>query len=317
MLIKVSLPFTKGNLKAGGNLMKGHVLCIPCTVRAAYDIAAKATDNEKLQMKVVTEVLKWLSENHNLLDMTPAMLHTYAFRLVQKITGNNDPFAHLKRESNRIAMKLTPLLKKELSRLDFRDAFRFAALGTICGNSIDFEVEGYEVSIEDLEKSLIRCLKGDLTIDETHRLMEVLSKAKLILYLLDNAGEIVFDKVFIDFITDNYPVKVLAVVKSAPILNDATMEDALQIELNNVAEVITTGSSSIGLNLDECSEKFLRYLERADLIIAKGQGYYESVTEIENVLRKPIAYMLRAKCLAVAKSLNVHPGANVIKLVNY
>lgn len=297
--------------------MKGSILCIPCTVRAAYDIALKATDNEELQMKVITEVLKWLSENHNLLNTTPAMLHTYAFRLVQKITGNNNPFAHLKRESNRIAMKLAPLLKKELSRLGFRDAFRFAALGAICGNSIDFEVEGYEVSMEDLEKSLMKCLKGKLTIDDTSKLMKALSEARLALYLLDNAGEIVFDKVFIEFIKENYPVKVLAVVKSAPIMNDATLEDALQTGLNNVAEVITTGSSSIGLNLDECSKEFMEHLERAELIIAKGQGYYESVTEIEKDLHKPIVYMLRAKCSAVAKSLNVHPGANIIKLVNY
>ncbi|MCD6469863.1 DUF89 family protein [Candidatus Bathyarchaeota archaeon] len=297
--------------------MKGQILCIPCTVRATYDIATKATDNEELQMKAVTEVLKWLSENHNLLDMTPAMIHTYAFRLVQKITGNNDPFAQLKRESNRIAMKLSPLLRDELARLSFREAFKFAALGAICGNSIDFEVEGYEVTMGDLEKSLMKCLRGKLTIDDTPKLMDALSKANRVLYLLDNAGEIAFDKIFIEFITSNYPVKVLAVVKSAPILNDATMEDALQVELNSVAEVITTGSSSIGLNLDECSEEFLRQLERVDLIIAKGQGYYESVTEIENILRKPIVYMLRAKCLAVAKSLNVHPGANIIKLVNY
>lgn len=297
--------------------MKGHVLCIPCTVRAAYDIATKATDKEELQMKVVTEVLRWLSENHSLLDMTPAMLHTYAFRLVQKITGNTDPFTYLKRESNKIAMKLIPLLKSEVSKLNFRDAFRLAALGAICGNSIDFEVEGHEISMEDLEKSLIKCLKSDLTIDETYRLMEALSKSKLVLYLLDNAGEIVFDRFFIDFITNNYPAKVLAVVKSAPILNDATMEDALQVGLNEVAEVITTGSSSIGLNLNECSKEFLSFLERSNLIIAKGQGYYESVTEIENILNKPIVYMLRAKCLAVAKSLNVHPGANIIKLVNY
>jgi uncharacterized protein with ATP-grasp and redox domains len=297
--------------------MKGHLLCVPCTLRAAYDIATKATNDEELQRKVIAETLRWLSGNSNLMNVTPAMLHTYVFRLVQKITGNSDPFAYLKRESNRIAMRLAPLLEDKIRKLDFRSGFKLAALGAICGNSIDFEVEGYRVSMEDLEKSLMECLESDLTIDETSKLMSALSKAKSVLYLMDNAGEIVFDKIFINFITNNYSVKILAVVKSAPIMNDATMEDALQIGLNSVAEVITTGSSSIGLNLDECSKDFLRFLEGADLIIAKGQGYYESVTEIENALFKPIAYMLRTKCLVVAKSLNVHPGANIIKLVNY
>ena len=297
--------------------MRCHLLCVPCTVRAAYDIATKATDDEELQRKVVTQTLKRLSENHSFTSMTPTMLHTYAFRLAQKITGNRDPFIKLKSESNRIVMNLIPLLKSEYEKQSPNNAFRFAALGAICGNSIDFEVEGYKVSMEDLERSLINCLKGNLTLDDTPKLMDALSKSKLVIYFLDNAGEIAFDKFFIKVITENYPVKVLSAVKSGPIMNDATLEDALQVRLDEVTEVIPTGSDSIGLKLDECSEDFLRSLREADLIIAKGQGYYESISEIEHVLQKPIVYMLRAKCSLVAKSLNVHPGANIVKFVNY
>lgn len=297
--------------------MKGHLLCVPCTVRAAYDIAVKATDNEDLRRTVLIETLKWLSRNDVAIKMTPAMLHTYVFRLVQKITGNKDPFAHLKRESNRIAMSLLPLLRSNIKKQSFEESFKIAALGAICGNSIDFEVEGYQVSLEDLGRSLLECLKGDLILDDTLKLMDALSKSKTVLYLLDNAGEIVFDKIFMQVIIENYPVKVLAAVKSGPVLNDATMDDALQVGLNEVADVITTGSDSIGLNLSECSEEFLRYLNNSDIIIAKGQGYYESITEIEHIIQKPVAYILKAKCSVVAKSLNVHQGSNVIKLVNY
>ncbi|MBS7634915.1 DUF89 family protein [Candidatus Bathyarchaeota archaeon] len=297
--------------------MKGHLLCIPCSLRTAYDIATKATDDEELQKKVLIETLKWLGEDNNLMSMTPAMLHTHVFRLVQKITGNNDPFAHLKMESNRIALNLIPVLKSEFKKRDFGDAFKFAALGAICGNSIDFEVEGHQISLDDLERSLLGCLNSDLVLDDTPKLMKMLSKAKSVLYLLDNAGEIAFDKFFIKIIVENYPVKVLAAVKSGPILNDATMEDALQVRLDEVAEVIATGSDSIGLNIDECYKDFMKRLKEADIIIAKGQGYYESLTEIEHILRKPITYMLRAKCLVVAKSLNVPQGSNVVKIVNY
>lgn len=296
--------------------MKGHLLCIPCSLRAAYDITTKATCDEELQKKVIIETLKWLSGSSNIMNLTPAMLHTHVFRLVQRITGNNDPFAHLKRESNRIAINLMPVLSGFKKR-DFSDAFKFAALGAICGNSIDFEVEGHQISLEDLERSLLGCLNSDLVLNDAPKLVEMLSKARLVLYLLDNAGEIVFDKFFIKIIVENYPVKVLAAVKSGPILNDATMEDALQVGLNEVAEVIATGSDSIGLNVDECSEDFMKRLKETDIIIAKGQGYYESLTEIEHTLRKPIVYMLRAKCFVVAKSLNVRQGSNVIKIVNY
>jgi uncharacterized protein with ATP-grasp and redox domains len=296
--------------------MKGDLLCIPCTLRAAYDIAAKATKNEDLRRRVIAETLKWLSEGDVLSNMTPAMLHTYVFRLVQKIAGNSDPFAYLKRESNKLAMKLAPVLRDEIRKRNFRDSFKIAALGAVCGNAIDFEVEGYQVSFGDLERSLLECLKSDLAINDIPNLIDALSKSKLVLYLPDNAGEIVFDKIFIQVIVDNFPVKVLAAVKSGPILNDVTMNDALEVGLNEVADIITTGSDSIGLNLNECSEDFLKRLRDADIIIAKGQGYYESVTEIEHIIQKPIVYMLKAKCSVVAKSLNVTQGSNIIKLVN-
>lgn len=297
--------------------MKGYLICIPCTLRAAYDMAAKATDKEELQKRVVAETLKWLSENGRIMNLTPAILHTHVFKLVQKITGNNDPFAHLKRESNKIAMNLIPLLKNEFEKLSFAESFKFAALGAICGNSIDFEVEGYHVSLEEIEESLLGCLRSELAIDDTSKLMDVLSKSNLVLYLLDNAGEVAFDKFFISVITRRYPVRVFAAVKSGPILNDATIDDALQVGLDEVAEVITTGSDSIGLNLEECSEDFRKLLEEVDVLIAKGQGYYESVTEIEHIVRKPIVYMLRAKCMPVARSLNVRQGSNVVKIANY
>jgi len=296
--------------------MKGDLLCIPCTLRAAYDIATKATENEDLRRRVIAETLKWLNEGDVLSNMTPAMLHTYVFRLVQKITRNRDPFAYLKKESNKLAMSLAPILRNEIEKQSFRDSFKIAALGAVCGNAIDFEVEGYEVSFGDLERSLLECLKGDLAINDIPNLINALSRSKIVLYLPDNAGEIVFDKIFIQVIVDNFPVKVLAAVKSGPILNDVTMNDALQVGLNEVADVITTGSDSIGLNLNECSEDFLKRLKDVDIIIAKGQGYYESLTEIEHIIRKPIVYMLKAKCSVVAKSLNIIRGSNVIKFVS-
>lgn len=294
--------------------MRAHVLCIPCTVRAAYNIARRATDSEDVQARALAEVLKWLSrEAEKLTTITPAALHTGAFRIVQSISGNDDPYRNLKKTSNRIAMRLEPVLRREVSRRAPREAFKVAALGAVCGNSIDFEVEGYHTQIDGLEASLLSCLRSGLTIDDTDRLMEAVSRSKMILYLLDNAGEIVFDKIFIEVITENYPVRVTAAVKSGPILNDATIEDALEVGLDECAEVITTGSKSIGLDLNEVSEEFMRKLREADLIIAKGQGYYESLTELEAALGKPIAYMLRAKCPVVSASLKVAQGSNVIK----
>ncbi|MEM1551029.1 MAG: ARMT1-like domain-containing protein, partial [Candidatus Bathyarchaeia archaeon] len=204
--------------------MKAHLLCIPCTLRAAYDMARKATGDEEDQKRVVIETLRWLNEEREeLLNMVPAALHTHVFKIVKKVSGNNDPFAHLKKMSNSIAMKMVPVLRREISSKRAIETLKLAALGAVCGNSIDFEVEGYQASIEDLEKTLLSCLKSGLAIDENDKIIMALSKSRKVLYLLDNAGEIVFDKLFISVITENYPVKVIAAVKSAPILNDVTI----------------------------------------------------------------------------------------------
>jgi len=252
--------------------MKCELLCLPCTVRTALDIAVKATEDKELQSKLVYETMRWLAENPKELDDTPAALHTYVQRLAKKITGNSDPFKELKKASNEIALRAVKALEKECSRLEFREAFRLAALGTICGNTIDFEVEGHQFSMEELESSLCACLKEDLAIDDTPKLIEALSRSRKVVYLLDNAGEIVFDRFFIKMIAENFQAKVYAAVKTGPILNDATMEDAEQVGLKEVAEIITSGNDHIGLNLNESSKEFLNHINDADLIIAKGTG---------------------------------------------
>jgi len=293
--------------------MKRHLLCIPCTVRAAYDIAARATYDEELQEKVVMEVLKWLKKVSKDKEITPNILHTYAFKVATRITGNNDPFDRLKKESNELASQLIPYLRREYEKRSFKDGLRLAALSTICGNSIDFEVEDYRFPLSNLVSQLKNCLEEPLAIDDLDRLIELLPRAKKIIYLHDNAGEIVFDKFFIEVIVKNYPVKVVSAVKSSPVLNDATLNDAMQIKLDEFSQVVTTGSGSIGLVLKECSREFLEHVREADLIISKGQGYYESLTELENLLRKPILYMLKAKCIVVAMSLCINVGGNIIK----
>lgn len=295
--------------------MKIGLLCLPCTVRAAYDIATKSTEDEELQERIITESIKWLMELKNIREMNPTILGTQVCRIARRLTGNPDPFHHLKALSNRVAMEVAPALKREIEAASSpEEAFRLAVMGAICGNTIDFEVEGYKPSLEDLKKTLRVCLRGSLHVDDTKTLMGRLSTSRRTLYLLDNAGEIAFDKLLIEVITENYPTKIWAVVKEAPVLNDATMEDAEEVGLNRIVDVVTTGSDHVGLNLEEASDEFKQLLKGADLIIAKGQGYYESLTEVENLIQAPICYILRAKCKLVAESLGVPVQTNIAKL---
>lgn len=296
--------------------MRGRPLCIPCTVRTAYDVAARATSDEELQAEAVMEAVRWLSEIKRIGDYTPAELHTHIYRIAKRVTGNPDPFHPVKRLSNRVAMGILPTLKERIGSCgNFEEAFHLALMGAICGNTIDFEVEGYKPSMGLLERSIARCLGGTFSIDDAGVLMDLLSRSRRVIYLLDNAGEIAFDRLLIEIILERYSPDLWAVVKEGPILNDATMEDAVEVGLTEVVNVVTTGNDHIGLRMEGTSEMFRSLLEGADLIIAKGQGYYESIPEVQPPIQKPICYVLRAKCILVAEALGVPLQGNVVKVV--
>lgn len=164
-----------------------------------------------------------------------------------------------------------------------------------------------------MKNVLFNCLEDELAIDDINHLMKLLEESEEILYLMDNSGEIVFDKILIEKIKENYEGEITAVVKKDPILNDATMEDAKHIHLQDLVSVITTGNGYIGVYPDNASTEFLNHLNSADIIVAKGQGCYESLTEMN--LYNRICYILRAKCIQVAKDLGVEKGEGIVKIV--
>lgn len=297
--------------------MKAKSLCLPCTARTAHDVASRSTDDEEIRVRIILEVAKWLFDHFSLYRSLPTILHTQVCRIAREITGISDPFSDIKRISNEIALRAIPLLENEMVKLnDARATFRFAVKSSIIGNVIDFEVEDHAFRLDSFESAISDLLSEEMAVDDVARLSELLAKSKNVTYLLDNAGEIVFDKFLIKTIKENHPCRVCAVVKEGPVLNDATMVDAHQVDLDEVADdVITTGNDIIGVSLEESSTEFLSRLKTADLIIAKGQGHYESMTEIEDKLARPICYLLRAKCILVAQSLGVPVKANVAKII--
>jgi len=296
--------------------VKPQPLCLLCTFRAAYDVAKRSTDKEDLQIKVILETARWLLTTETE-TVIPAALHTHVCRTAKKITGNPDPFSRLKKFSNDQAIKMFLTVEQRIrASRDAQEAFQLAVKMAICGNAIDFEVENYDFSLEEFDRQFMGCLEKDLATDDTVFLMQQLKRSRKVLYLMDNAGEIVFDKLFMNLIRRTYDCEIWAVVKEKPVMNDALIEDAEQISLTSVARVITTGNDHIGIELNSSSDEFLSHLKTCDLIIAKGQGYYETLTEVESVLKVPICYLLRAKCPVVAEDLGVPLDSGVARFGN-
>jgi len=274
--------------------------------------ALEATRNQNLQWRAVTALLRLLSREFNQ-NAVPAVLGTKRDRIIKRITGNPDPYAEKKRISNLKAMTILPIAEKLVRKeASVESRFRKACLCSIVGNIIEFDIPEHQFEFENIEKLILEAEK-QLVIDEIPEIFRLAKKANHIMYLTDNAGEIAFDKLLVHELK-RLGAYVTVVVKGKPIINDATLQDAEYVRMHEIADdVITNGTDTVGLVLEECSKHFLDLYKSVDLIIAKGMGYAETVTEIS--LTKPHALLFRTKCNPVARFFNVDKDRNIAKLL--
>lgn len=298
--------------------MKPDILCIPCTVNAALDIALKATgDSDKIR-EILLETLRWIPKAFEE-ETSPNVLHSQACRFVRRISGVGDPFKSVKEASNAVALKVYPSLCRILEAMeDDFEALRFCLKASIIGNMMDFEVHGHSFKLESLESQFKDYLKEPLVIDDVDKLGRVVRRRKKILYLADNAGEIVFDKLVAKCLKERWRCNVTMVVKGGPVLNDAILEDAEYVKLGEVCDkIVTTGDDTVGVVMSRASEEFKKALSQSDLVVSKGQGNFESLIGLEKTIGKPICYVLRVKCEVVGRSLGVAKGSNVVRLIEF
>jgi uncharacterized protein with ATP-grasp and redox domains len=290
--------------------MKVTLECAHCLLERAINQVKLATDDPELQMQVVAEMLKFLSENFNN-ESVPSNIGTDRDLLVQKMTGK-DPYKELKHESNEMALGILPELRALVEEAgDSHSRFRMAALIAAAANAIEFDVSGRDFSLDEL-KHIISNVETDLVIDQVNEFRELCENAEEVLYLMDNAGEVVLDIILIDEIRKVGP-KVVAVVKGGPILNDATVMDAIEVNLSKYAdEVIDTGAAAIGINLERSSSEFKQRFLSAELIVAKGMGNFESLTEFEPIC--PVVHIMRTKCNPVAQHVGCPRNKNVVMI---
>jgi len=280
--------------------MRTYLGCIPCIIRQALDATCFVTDDEAIQERVLREALRAASE----LDLrtTPAAVGQQIHRLIRQLTGNPDPYREVKEQFNRAALALYPEMKQrvESSPDPLETALRLAIAGNIIDFGVNAHLEESEVNAT-LRDALTTPIHGDV---EAFR--QAVAGAATILYLADNAGEIVFDRLLIEQMPRE---RVTVVVKGSPIINDATMADAQTAGLTDIVEVIDNGSDAPGNILETTSEEFRRRFAQADLVISKGQGNYETVSEED----KDVFFVLKAKCEVIARDLGCPLGSLVLQ----
>ncbi len=281
--------------------MRTYLECIPCIIEQAIDVTNQLTQDEEKREELIQKVLMTLSgvSYHH----PPPYLGREAHRVIRKVLNNHDPFFKLKREFNHVAKKLYPSLKEKVNGSS--DPFVYAVRMAIAGNIIDFGPRHHF----ELMKTIDQALSTKPAIDDTESLREDSKEASMILYLGDNAGETFFDKILIEQMP---PEDIYYGVRGFPVINDATSEDAYYASLDQVAKVISSGSDAPGTILKDCSEEFKNLFDRADLVIAKGHGNYETLREVKG---KKLYFLLMVKCKIIARDLGCSVGDFVVKCV--
>ena len=292
--------------------MKVEPECESCLLSRAQIQTYQATTNPALRFRCLAEIVKLLNREFKPTSVA-AEIGTKRDRMIRKLTSNDDPYKYNKKLANQKALKLLPHAKKFVkSGYNQQEHFKKACLCAIVGNIMEFDIPGHKFTLNNLPKVLREASK-DLIIDDIDKAYALAKKANSILYLADNAGEIVFDTLLVEQLK-NMGLRVIYVVKGGPVINDATMED---IEISNMDkladEVITTGCDAVGLQKKEVSADFLKVYNDAELVFAKGMGYAETLTEYK--LTKPHLLMFRTKCVPVANYFCVPRDKNIAKLM--
>jgi len=288
--------------------MKTYLDCIPCFYRQALD-AARIAGTDEIKQKQIVDIISRLIPDFPL-EASPPEMGREIYSLVGKISGVKDPFKEIKENSNKFALKLYPELKQEINNSE--DRLLTAVKLSIIGNIIDY---GAKNSL-DVPKEIDYLFQGNFIINNENnsttfkykQFKKALNKVNNIIYLADNAGEVVFDRLLIEELVEELGKEVIYVVKGKPIINDALIEDALFCGINKAAKITSSGSDAPGTILKYCSPEFMELYQEAELIISKGQGNYESLSEED----KSIFFLFKAKCPVIAKDIGCEVGDMVL-----
>lgn len=273
--------------------------CLSCLVRQASEAARVVSGDEKRLNLIMKEVLLSLYEAD--LSLPPPNLSQLVHRAVRQAASDSDPYREHKRRFNDLALSILPEIESMINNSD--DPFGAAVRVSIAGNVIDMGISG-DLSENDIIQAMDRIMK------ETFRgsipeLRKRLNTASNVLFIADNAGEIVFDSLLIERLGVD---DVTVAVRGAPILNDATEEDARIAGIHRIAKTINNGSDAPGTILEDCSAQFMNVFDKADVIIAKGQGNFESLCDV----KRDIFFLLKIKCDYLANRCGFNIGTHTI-----
>lgn len=275
--------------------MKPSLDCIPCFVKYSLQAVKMVSNDPELHREILSTALSMASEWD--LEQSPPLMAKKIHGIIREKTGIHDPYRKVKDESTKFALEIFPLLKKKVKKS--KNSFMTIIQLVAAGNIIDYGAS-HDFSLNHVQRAIDSALKTKIDKKSLKLLKDSIARARKILYIADNCGEAVFDRLLIE----PYREKITFAVRGFPILNDITRREASMSGFDGLVKIIDTGDSTPGVSIKHSSAEFKKVFNESDLIIAKGQGNYEMLSTCD----KRIFFLLTAKCPVVAFELNSRLG---------
>nr|WP_321351648.1 ARMT1-like domain-containing protein [uncultured Methanoregula sp.] len=282
--------------------MKLTDTCIDCLLsRVVFECQLASADQDCTERTLAEcrDLLGSMKDSSLLHPQIASAVHRKACEMVK----NQDPFRELKRIGNEQALAVCRQVRDTLP------AFRDRVLASVIGNTFDYAVKDHDVT-SDFSRFFAQEFRKGLDRDDTDRILPLCER---VVYLTDNCGEIVFDRLLVQFLKSQGS-QVTVAVRDAPILNDATMEDALALGFDRFSDHLTTtgAGAEIGLDLDKMPPDLARAIDTCSIIISKGMANYESLSEYDSL--PPVAYLMCVKCEVIAEDIGIPRGSKIALL---
>ncbi|MDD5706284.1 MAG: ARMT1-like domain-containing protein [Kiritimatiellae bacterium] len=278
--------------------------CLSCFVRQASEATAFCVPDGERRGAVMRKVLEELARGD--WSLTPPAMAQIIHRVIRRESGIADPYKDFKARMNRLALDMLPHLLRAADSEE--DPFTARVRLAVAGNLLDAS-SSTAMSDADIRTAFDRVCRCECTQGAARALSDAAGRAQRILYLTDNAGEIVFDRALIEALP---ATKVTVGVRGSPVGDDATLADAEVSGLTAIVKVLANGSDAPGTLIEDCSPEFWKVFEASDLIVAKGQGNYESLSSAG----QHSFFLMKVKCACVSGHTGIPVGALAIREQN-
>lgn len=271
--------------------------CIPCILDDIIEAARLEVEDQENRQEIVRRSLEFVEQNLDK-ELIPSYYITQVHRILKKTTNITTPFAFQRKACNRLGQAITAKLADSLAALGEKERFDYLVRWAIAGNELDFRTvgAGYELDVPEITRQLEEIVERGLEIDQIPDIFQAVSNAQRILYIPDNVGELAFDYLLIREIR-SHGGEIVVPMRGGPITSDATMEDALELELDKTVDrLILAGPDTLGISPYEMSPELEEAFQWADLVIAKGQANLYALIELAPKVKATVVHLLRTKC---------------------